>query len=743
MRYLNETAVSLLETILVVFSGILPPFSPLFLPPAWLLDMLRRYILDTKVPGPFAEDANHGGYSLTFDGELDETVREIIDGIEAPIDAADAKRGWISERADWVDDGIGGVDLNYPSTDEFLDRILEDQAKDPPETTPAQCMDFANLLLAMLRKEGIAARVVEGRNVGGWNFHRWVELWDSKTGKWMAIDATSNDLPDDGDPHGDMDIEEDAIDPINYAAFRGWSKEDGSTIWAWDGDKWVERTDDYFGSDFFRLLDSGIVVLPSTDRPEYLIGENVTVTIEFTNTNPFNKTVSSNTLVKLSPETYEEMIMPCVFNKTEIVAIPAGQSVNLTYTLNMTECSDNGNYTVTVSTNETSIGSVDFCVRGGVAIAVSMPSTVDENLPFSYTLNVTNVLSRPINNLTVFLSFPGCSSVSDTSFNIDVLSPGDQWSTTFLMNMSRYGEWCIWATARSLDSGFVYETSSIKVMSPPLLEVRNDYSPTEVQYGETSTVNATINNLGDYPLHGLTATLQLFKGITTTDPLTKSAGDLGGGENITISWTVNASLSGNFKYAISVIDGTGMFKKENYALVISGEHDVAISNVSLYKTVVGQGFSMSINVTVADPGIFAETFNVTAYANTTDIATFTNITLTSGSSTTITFTWNTTGFATGNYTLSAYAWPVPGETHTADNTFADCWVIVAMVGDITGPSGWPDGDCDIRDVSAVARLFGVSSPSPEYNPNFDINGDGDIDIKDVSTVARHFGEHYP
>jgi streptogramin lyase len=169
-------------------------------------------------------------------------------------------------------------------------------------------------------------------------------------------------------------------------------------------------------------------------------------------------------------------------------------------------------------------------------------------------------------------------------------------------------------------------------------------------------------------------------------------------------------------------------------------HDIAITEVTPSKTVVGQGYSLNINVTAANQGDYTEIFNVTVYANTTSIATQT-ISLTSGNSTTITFPWNTTGFAKGNYTTNAVADTVPGETHIADNTFADGWVIVAMVGDITGPEGFPDGDVDIRDVSAVARLFGVSSPSPEYNPNFDINGDGDIDIKDVSTVARHFGEH--
>ncbi len=71
--------------------------------------------------------------------------------------------------------------------------------------------------------------------------------------------------------------------------------------------------------------------------------------------------------------------------------------------------------------------------------------------------------------------------------------------------------------------------------------------------------------------------------------------------------------------------------------------------------------------------------------------------------------------------------------------------MVAMVGDVTGPNGWPDGKVDMRDVGLVARNFALNVPPAP--PNCDITGpitgvpDGKIDMRDVSTVARHFGEH--
>jgi hypothetical protein len=214
---------------------------------------------------------------------------------------------------------------------------------------------------------------------------------------------------------------------------------------------------------------------------------------------------------------------------------------------------------------------------------------------------------------------------------------------------------------------------------------------------------------------------------------------------LTFKLPTNAKLGTYTAYVSSSYKGETATNSTTFELM---PRDIAVTNVTLSKTVIAQGYSMKITATVENQGYPTETFNVTVYANTTSIATQT-VTLTSGNSTTIAFTWNTIGFAKGNYTIRAYAWPVPGETHTADNTLTDGWVIVAMIGDIIGPYGWPDGKCDIRDVASVAKLFGVNYPDPRYNPNCDLTGptpglaDGKIDIRDIATVAKNFGKIDP
>jgi hypothetical protein len=146
---------------------------------------------------------------------------------------------------------------------------------------------------------------------------------------------------------------------------------------------------------------------------------------------------------------------------------------------------------------------------------------------------------------------------------------------------------------------------------------------------------------------------------------------------------------------------------------------------------------MRINVTLANQGDFTETFNVTVYANTTAIQTKT-LTLTSLNSTTITFTWNTTGFAKGNYTISAYAWPVPGETDSADNTFIDGSVRVCIPGDIDG-----DGSVNPIDLGMLGAAWGSFQGEPNYNPNADLDDDGSTSPLDLGMMGAHWGEFEP
>jgi parallel beta-helix repeat protein len=165
--------------------------------------------------------------------------------------------------------------------------------------------------------------------------------------------------------------------------------------------------------------------------------------------------------------------------------------------------------------------------------------------------------------------------------------------------------------------------------------------------------------------------------------------------------------------------------------------DIGIQRVTTSKAVVGQGYKVSINVEIVDYGINSENFNLTTYVNTISIATQT-VTLTSVSSTTITFAWNTSGFAKGSYTVSAYAWPVPGETHTADNNFTDGTVYVGIPGDVNA-----DRKVDMKDIGIICLAYGSYPGHPKWNPNADINGDGKVDMRDIGITCLNYGKTGP
>jgi hypothetical protein len=157
---------------------------------------------------------------------------------------------------------------------------------------------------------------------------------------------------------------------------------------------------------------------------------------------------------------------------------------------------------------------------------------------------------------------------------------------------------------------------------------------------------------------------------------------------------------------------------------------------------------MNLGFTVTNQGTSPlRNFNVTVYANSTQIAAINVTLLNPGSQTPISYMWNTANFARGNYTISVSAWPVPGSTDTS-NRPSTGWVIVAMIADITGPKGVPDGRVDMYDVALFAESFGSTPGSPRWNPNCDLTGpkgvpDGHVKMDDIALVASQFGKKAP
>jgi hypothetical protein len=176
----------------------------------------------------------------------------------------------------------------------------------------------------------------------------------------------------------------------------------------------------------------------------------------------------------------------------------------------------------------------------------------------------------------------------------------------------------------------------------------------------------------------------------------------------------------------------------------SAAPDIGILDLIVSKTVVGQGFTVAINVTAVNQGANPESFNLTIYANETAFAKQV-VTLEGGnlSAPTITIIWNTTGFGAGNYTIWAYADPLLNETNTADNN-CTCYVPihVGVAGDVSSSTpGVYDGVVNMKDVAYLVVLFNTKPDSSNWNPNADVNGDGVCNMKDIAIAIVNFNQH--
>jgi len=150
------------------------------------------------------------------------------------------------------------------------------------------------------------------------------------------------------------------------------------------------------------------------------------------------------------------------------------------------------------------------------------------------------------------------------------------------------------------------------------------------------------------------------------------------------------------------------------------EHDVAVVAINAPAVVViGLDSTAGVEVTAANPGTFDETFSVSLEASGGAVSgSPQEVTLAFESSTTVSFTWDTTGLSPAEYTLTATASVVPEETDTADNSSSTAVTVrlpvhdVAVVG-LDAPSAAAEGSQVPVHVTAtnggeVSETFSVS-----------------------------------
>ena len=190
------------------------------------------------------------------------------------------------------------------------------------------------------------------------------------------------------------------------------------------------------------------------------------------------------------------------------------------------------------------------------------------------------------------------------------------------------------------------------------------------------------------------------------------------------------------------VPGGGICNADYYPLMVPWTPpDIAVRDATTSKTIIGHGYTGLVNVTLENQGNKVETFNTTVFANSTFA--YSESSMLAMTNHTLSFVWNTTGFAYGNYTINACAEPLLEELDISDNNCTCSFTVhVGVPGDVSSVIlGVYDGRVDMRDIMYLIIHFGTTPTSPNWNPNCDINNDGTVNMRDIQIAILNFNKH--
>jgi len=277
--------------------------------------------------------------------------------------------------------------------------------------------------------------------------------------------------------------------------------------------------------------------------------------------------------------------------------------------------------------------------------------------------------------------------------------------------------------------------------TPPhdIAVVSLDVSPTTAIPGTILDINVTFQNQGSYPeVFNVTVYANsAFIGIQQVSLNVASS------TMVQFIWNTTGFEKGDYSVNAFVdpvpgeVDIADNSKAaDSLITILALGHDIAVRNIVPFKTVVGQGFSLNVTVTVKNYGQFVEAFNVTLYFD-ANIIGMQGVVLSSGEAGQLLFPKNSSVLAKGNYTLCVTAGPVSGETCTADNTLTEGWGMITTPGDVDG-----ERSVNIYDAIIIAWAYNSVPGSFNWNPNADINSDDAVDVYDAIILASNFGKTF-
>ena len=104
---------------------------------------------------------------------------ELTDGLKSDTQKIKAIYNYVISNITYDREKSSTLETGYVPD---IDRIIADKQ--------GICYDFASVFAAMLRSQGIPAKLVKGYTPNAVGYHAWNEVYNPETGKWMVIDTT-------------------------------------------------------------------------------------------------------------------------------------------------------------------------------------------------------------------------------------------------------------------------------------------------------------------------------------------------------------------------------------------------------------------------------------------------------------------------------------------------------------------------------------------------------------------------
>jgi len=364
-------------------------------------------------------------------------------------------------------------------------------------------------------------------------------------------------------------------------------------------------------------------------------------------------------------------------------------------------------------------------------IALPAAAIIGDNVTIDVTVANGGSYSETFNlTVTANATQVGNQTVTD-------LASGEVETLAFIWNTTDItaGNYEINATAwvTDMDPSDNNRTATIEIRTFHDIAIVNLQTPSEAILGEPLSINVTVGNQGTFQENvNLTITYQQNLKSAPTHTMNTTLFQLDPRPTVkTISvtnWNTTGLAKGNYKInaTATIVNAQDQDPSDNspdpieYVDLLWG-HDVAITDVqSTAKVFIGE--LVTINVTARNFGSSPEDFNVTVTygADKTPIGQQ-ETSLTSETSSTLFFIWNTSDVSAAFYTINATAW-LDTDTNLANNYMPDAVVVATPIGHIAGT---------VEDASTGSPLEGVQVSAGGYSDVTDT--DGRYNITNVPT----------